>query len=43
MDKTNVDRPTQRKAFWVYKLDTFVPRGLDVRDFNNMYGNYVSN
>ena len=34
IDKTNVDRPTQREAFWVYKLDTFVPRGLNVRDFD---------
>ena len=34
IDKTNVDRPTQREAFWVYKLDTFVPRGLYVRDFD---------
>ena len=34
IDKTNVDRPTQREAFWVYKLDSFVPRGLNVRDFD---------
>ena len=34
IDKTNVDRPTQREAFWVYKLGTFVPRGLNVRDFD---------
>ena len=29
-----IDRPTQREAFWVYKLDTFVSRGLNVRDFD---------
>ena len=33
IDKTNIGKPTQREAFWVYKLDTFVPRGLNVRDF----------
>ena len=33
IDKTNINEPTQREAFWVYKLDTFVPRRLNVRDF----------
>ena len=32
--KTNVDRPTQRDAFGIYKLDTFAPRRLNVRDFD---------
>ena len=31
--KTNISEPTQREAFWVCKLDMFVPRGLNVRDF----------
>ena len=33
IDKTNKGNPTQREAFWAYKLDTFVPKGLNVRDF----------
>ena len=34
IDKTNKgSSPTQREEFWVYKLDTFVPKGLNVRDF----------
>jgi hypothetical protein len=24
IDKTNIGKPTQREAFWVYKLDMFV-------------------
>ena len=30
IDKTNRENPTQREAFWAYKLDTFVPKGLNV-------------
>ena len=33
IDKTNMNDPTQREAFWAYNLDTFVPKGLNVRDF----------
>ena len=32
IDKTNKENPTQREAFWAYKLDTFVPKGLNVRE-----------
>jgi hypothetical protein len=28
IDKTKIGKPAQRVAFWVHKLDTFVPRGL---------------
>ena len=34
IDKTNKENPTQKEAFWPYKLDTFVPKGLNVRDFD---------
>ena len=33
IDKTNVNDPTTREGFWAYKLDSFIPRGLNVRDF----------
>jgi hypothetical protein len=33
IDKTNMNDPTKREAFWAYNLDTFVPKGLNVRDF----------
>ena len=33
IDKTNKENPTQSEAFWAYKLDTFVSKGLNVRDF----------
>ena len=33
IDKTNKKNPTLREAFWAHKLDTFVPKGLNVRDF----------
>ena len=33
IDKTNINEPTNRKGFWAYKLDTFIPQGLNVRDF----------
>ena len=32
IDKTNMNDPTQREAFWAYILDTFAPKGLNVRD-----------
>jgi hypothetical protein len=33
IDKTNMNDPKQREAFWAYNLDTFAPKGLNVRDF----------
>ena len=33
IDKTNVNDPTTREGFWAYKLDSFIPRGLNMRDF----------
>ena len=33
IDKTNVNEPTQREEFWAYKLNSFVPHGLNQRDF----------
>ena len=33
IDKTNVNQPMEREGFWVYCLSTFIPNGLNVRDF----------
>ena len=33
IDKTNVNEPTQREGFWAYKLNSFVPHGLNQREF----------
>ena len=33
VDRTNVNYPSEREGFYAYKLDTFIPRGLDIRDF----------
>ena len=33
IDNTNVNKPTQRDGFWAYKLNSFVPHGLNQRDF----------
>ena len=33
IDRTNVNDQTQREGFWAYKLDTFIPKGLNIRDF----------
>ena len=32
IDKTDVCKPTEREAFWAFKLDSFVPKGLNLRD-----------
>ena len=32
-DKTKINKPTGREYFWAYKLDTFIPKGLNIRDF----------
>ena len=33
IDKTDVSKPEEREGFLVYKLNTFIPNGLDLRDF----------
>ena len=33
VDKTDVSDPTKREGFWAYKLDSFVPKGLNLMDF----------
>ena len=33
IDKTDFNKPVEREGFWAYKLNTFVPHGLNVRDF----------
>ena len=33
VDRTNVSEPTKRGGFWAYKFDSFVPKGLNLRDF----------
>ena len=33
IDKTNKENRTLGEAYWAYKLDTFVPKGLNVRGF----------
>ena len=34
IDKTDVSQPTIRESFWAYKLNSFVPQGLNIRHFN---------
>ena len=31
IDTTHVNEPTSRERFWIYKLDTFVPNGSNLR------------
>ena len=33
IDKTSINEPTTRERFWTYKLNSFVPNGLNFRDF----------
>ena len=33
IDKTNIYDPTNKEGFWVYKLNSFVPNGLNLKDF----------
>ena len=33
IDRGNVNYPTKREGSWAYKLDTFIPKGLNIRDF----------
>lgn len=30
IDKTNSSNPIDREAFWVFKVDTFIPKGLNL-------------
>ena len=39
IDQTDVNDSTLREGFWTYKLDTFVPKGLNLRDFLLQYVN----
>ena len=32
IDRTDMHNPTDREAFWIYKLNSFVPKGLNQRD-----------
>ena len=32
IDRTNVNEPAVREGFWIYWLNTFVPKGLNLRD-----------
>ena len=32
IDQTNTNEPTQREGFWTYRLNSFVPHGLNQRD-----------
>ena len=33
IDRTSLEDPTRREGFWAYKLDSFIPNGLNLRDF----------
>lgn len=33
IDTMHVNEPTSRVGFWIYKLDTFVPNGSNLRLF----------
>ena len=33
IDRADMNDPTRREGFWAYKLDSFVPKGLNRRDF----------
>ena len=33
IDTTDVKDPTRREGFWAYKLNSFIPMGLNSRDF----------
>ena len=32
-DEMNIYDPTNKEGFWVYKLNSFVPRSLNLKDF----------
>ena len=33
VDRMDVSDPTKREGSWASKLDSFVPKGLNLRDF----------
>ena len=33
INKTDVSKPVEREGFWVYKLNSLVPHGLNLNDF----------
>ena len=33
IEKNNVNEPTIREGFWTYKRNSFIPMGLNLRDF----------
>ena len=37
IDKTSINELTIRKGFWAYKLSSFVPNGLNIMDFCNIF------
>ena len=34
IDVTDVNNPTERESFWIEKLKTYIPMGLNVREEN---------
>ena len=32
IDITDVNKPTERESFWIEKLNTYVPLGLNLRE-----------
>ena len=34
IDVTDVNNPTERESFWIEKLNTYIPMGLNVREEN---------
>ena len=33
IDKTDVSKPEEKEGFGAYQLNTFIPNGLNLRDF----------
>ena len=33
IDQTDVSKPVEREGFWVYKLNSLVPHGLNLNEF----------
>ena len=33
IDKRDIRNPTNREAYWTYRLNSFTPKGLNLRDF----------
>ena len=34
IDKTDISKPVEIEGLWAFKLNTFVPHELNVRDYN---------